>query len=76
MSRSRKDFWGDPIEFEGGLPHEHDWEPVAHFIASDDEGNEPAKYLEEAHEALSKLMNKTSKRAKGPRPGKRNEAWH
>lgn len=73
MSRSRKDVWGDPIEFEGATSLSDKWEPYT------DEVNEevtPGKYLDEAHEALSRLVNKTSKRGKSLRASKRGEAWH
>lgn len=69
MSKSRNDVWGDPFEFEGAATTtENDWEPY--------EEQDASKYLEEAHEALSRFVNKTKKRGKDvTKPAKRGESW-
>lgn len=68
MSKSRKDVWGDPFEMESEPAGEHSsWQPF--------EEEEPTKYLEEAHEALSRFVNHTKKRGKPTRAARKGEAW-
>jgi hypothetical protein len=66
LSKSRKDVWGEPFDIET-TPSVDSWEAF--------EEEDPTKYLEEAHEALSKFVNKSKKREKTARPPKRGESW-
>jgi hypothetical protein len=62
------DVWGDPYELEEGAVHlPNNWK-----IAPDED---IAKYLDEAHEALSRLYNKTHKRKKVNKSQRRGESW-
>lgn len=69
MSRSRNDIWGDPYEMPDH--QEASWTPEQQAS-----GEAASKYLEEAHEALSKFMNHTKKRGKETRQARRGESWH
>jgi len=72
LSKRRRNFWDDETyeSKANGLYQEHDeaeLELVDHA--------ESSEFLEEAHEALSKLFNKTTKRSKQMRGLRRNDAW-
>lgn len=74
MSKRRHSVWDDDtFEFQNnGVSHKPSViEPsnMAEPVEAD------ALYLEEAHEALSKLFNKTNKRARLMRGVRRKDAW-
>lgn len=75
MSKRRRDFWNDEtLEFQNSSAHPPNPNLKANLSETENSPNE-AIYLEEAHEALSKLFNKTNKRAKQMRGVRRKDAW-
>lgn len=73
LSKRRRNLWDEEaFEFKGtALSHkDFDYDP---FELED--ALEEANFLEEAHEALSRLFNKTNKRARQMRGVRRKDAW-
>lgn len=78
MSKRRQKAWDDDglalykHHESAGMRHSHlmdeDYDPV--------ETEEVAEVLDEAHEAMSRLFQKTSKRNKEVRGLRRQDAWH
>lgn len=67
MSKRHRNLWDDePYEFKPDIT------PPPNLYNQDE--NE-AEFLEEAHEALSKLFNKTNKRARQMKGVRRKDAW-
>jgi hypothetical protein len=76
LSKRRRNIWDDedPIDFTATPPSQPNL--VADGLEPDT-GIEPVhvEFLDEAHEALSKLFNKTNKRARQMKGVRRRDAW-
>ncbi len=75
MRKRRRSIWDDEesMKFKGGTsPPETDLPPDLFEV---DEPRVEVEFLDDAHEALSKLFNKTNKRAKQLRGVRRKDAW-
>ncbi len=75
MSKRRRSVWDkDPLKFIRETDNAPEEQPE---VYDDEDGvyEQTTQCLEEAHEALSKLFNKSSKRGKQLRGLRRNDAW-
>lgn len=73
MSKRRRTFWDDEtFEFRGAntIPADLGADIAEPLLETED-----TEFLEEAHEALSRLFNKTNKRAKQLKGIRRKDAW-
>lgn len=66
--KPRKEPWGNTFEFDGD-------EEAMDLMAYDVEDEEVTVFLEEAHEALNRLSQKTNKRGRLMRQPRRAESW-
>ncbi len=74
MSKRRRDIWDESsLEFQPVNSSSHaDHMPELYDVENSIEETE---FLDDAHEALSKLFNKTNKRARQMRGVRRKDAW-
>jgi hypothetical protein len=74
LSKRRRNLWDDePYELDvAGKLHS---ELLSEEHEYDEDSAGSAEFLEDAHEALSKLFNKTNKRGKQMRGIRRKDAW-
>lgn len=75
MSKRRRNAWDEkPFEFTKHESQNHP--PVNEHDDYDETFSEDVNtFLDDAHEALSKLMNKTNKRTKFMRGMRKTDAW-
>ena len=73
-SKRRRNFWDeDSIDF--ATAKSSHYETLSENPELAETAVNEAEFLEEAHEALSKLFNKTNKRAKQMKGVRRKDAW-
>lgn len=81
MGKTKKGGFGDPFFFDDAdrkkkpsydWEQDQDWENNTSLLEGLDESDET---IADAHEALSKLYNKTHKRQPRPKTSRRREAW-
>ncbi len=69
MSKRRRNLWeSDDLQFTNPPQANISYEPIHPIV-------EETVYLDEAHEALSKLFTKANKRGKQMRGVRRKDAW-
>jgi hypothetical protein len=72
LSKRRRNFWDEEaIDFKGAALSHQDFTETFEM----EDTLEESEFLEEAHEALSKLFNKTNKRARQMKGVRRKDAW-
>ncbi len=69
--KSEEGKWGDYFEFD-----DEDEFETSLDLDLDDPTGEGAVFLEEAHEAINKLYQKTHKRDAAPKMHRKAESWH
>lgn len=73
MSKRHRNMWDEePMAFQTSLTSPDYHTPDLYEL---DDVQEDVEFLEEAHEALSKLFNRTNKRARQLKGVRRKDAW-
>ncbi len=65
--KPRKEPWGNAFDFED--------EDEAIMLSFDSDDDEAVEFLEEAHEAINRLYQKTNKRGRLMKQPRRAESW-